>query len=334
MNPGAELDVFGVGNAMVDILALVDDDFVREHDLPKGGMLLVDSEKQGGLLRELERASLEMQSGGSAANTIISVALSGGTGFYTGKVARDPNGEFYRQDMIAAGVHFDVRPAPEESKPTGSCLVLTTPDAERTMCTHLGVSIQLSEADIDVDQLGRCKLAYIEGYLWDAPGPRKACIEAMEQAKRLGVRTAFTFSDPFLVNRFPDDFRRVVHDYCDILFCNADEARQLMDSESVERATELLGHRAELVFVTDGANGCLISHDGAVERIDGFQVDAIDTVGAGDAFAGGVLFGLARGYEPRVAARWGNYLASRVVTIHGARYPESLASQLPIILEA
>ena len=332
MNQSAELDVFGVGNAMVDILAMVDDDFVREHDLPKGGMLLVDSEKQGRLLREFERTSLEMQSGGSAANTIISVALSGGTGFYTGKVARDPNGEFYRQDMMEAGVHFDVRPAPEESRPTGSCLVLTTPDAERTMCTHLGVSIQLSETDIDVDQLRRCKMAYIEGYLWDSPSPRQACVEAMEQANRLGVKTAFTFSDPFLVDRFPDDFRRVVHDYCDILFCNADEAKQLMETDSVDKATELLGQRAELVFVTDGSNGCLVSQDGTVERVEGFQVKAIDTVGAGDAFAGGVLFGLARGYAATQAARWGNFLASRVVTIHGARYPESLDGQIASVL--
>ncbi|MCP4189551.1 MAG: adenosine kinase [Planctomycetaceae bacterium] len=334
MNQSAELDVFGVGNAMVDILAMVGDDFIREHDLPRGGMLLVDSEKQGRLLRELDHASLEMQSGGSAANTIISVALSGGTGFYTGKVARDPNGEFYRQDMVAAGIHFDVTPAPEDSGPTGSCLVLTTPDAERTMCTHLGVSIELADTDIDVDQLGRCKLAYIEGYLWDAPGPRQACIKAMEQANRLGVKTAFTFSDPFLVDRFPEDFRRVVHDYCDILFCNAEEAKQLMEIESLEKATELLGHRAELVFVTDGANGCLVSYQGEVKRIDGFKVDAIDTVGAGDAFAGGVLFGLANGYEPQRAARWGNYLASRVVTIHGARYPEPLANQISSILDS
>ncbi|MBN01581.1 MAG: adenosine kinase [Planctomycetaceae bacterium] len=332
MNANAELDVFGVGNAMVDILAMVEDDFVREHDLPRGGMLLVDSEKQGRLLRELEHHSLEMQSGGSAANTVISVALSGGSGCYTGKVARDPNGEFYRQDMVASGLNFDVRPAPEESKPTGSCLVLTTPDAERTMCTHLGVSIELSASDIDVDQLRRCKLAYIEGYLWDAEGPRAACIEAMEQANKLGVKTAFTFSDPFLVDRFPDDFRRVVHEYCDILFCNADEARQLMEIESLEKATEQLGARAELVFVTDGANGCLVSHGGEITRVDGFQVDAIDTVGAGDAFAGGVLFGLANGYAPLGSARWGNYLASRVVTIQGARYPESLAHQVASVI--
>ena len=130
-------DVFGVGNAMVDILALVEEDFVREHDLPKGGMLLVDTEKQGGLLKALEGHALEMRSGGSAANTMIAIAQSGGNGFYSGKVARDTNGEFYRQDLLESGVHFDVHPASEEDNPTGTCLVLTTPDAERTMLTHL-----------------------------------------------------------------------------------------------------------------------------------------------------------------------------------------------------
>ncbi len=327
------VDIFGVGNAMVDILAMVADDFVREHDLPKGGMLLVDAEKQGGLLRELEHHSLEMQSGGSAANTIIAVAQSGGTGFYTGKIARDPNGEFYRQDMLAAGVHFDVHPAPENSEPTGSCLVLTTPDAERTMCTHLGVSTRLAVSDINVDRLSQCQIAYIEGYLWDPTEPREASVVAMEAAKKNGVKVAFTFSDPFLVDRYPDDFRRVAKEYCDIVFCNGDEARRLYEADSLEEAARRLGETVALGFVTDGAEGCLVVQGNQVERVEGFAVKAIDTVGAGDAFAGGVLFGLTNGYGPRQAARWGNYLAAQVVTIHGARSPESYTSRVHEVLK-
>lgn len=327
-----KIDVFGVGNAMVDILAMVPEDFVREHALAKGSMTLVDSEKQGALLQDLERHALEMQCGGSAANTIIAVAQSGGTGFYTGKVARDPNGEFYRQDMLESGVHFDVHPAAESGPPTGSSLILTTPDAERTMCTHLGVSTELSASDINVDQLKRCRYAYIEGYLWDAPQPRAASVEAMEQARRHGVKVALTYSDPFLMERWGDDFRRISRELCDIVFCNADEARHLTGAAALEDAAREIGSWVELAFVTDGPRGCLVVRQGTVERVDGFPVKAMDTVGAGDAFAGGALFGLAHGYGAAQAARWGNFLASRVVTIHGARLPESQRDRLSDIL--
>lgn len=327
-----KIDVFGVGNALVDILAMVPDDFVREHDLDKGTMRLVDSEKQGGLLGNLERQSLEMQSGGSAANTVIAVAQSGGTGFYTGKVSRDPNGEFYRQDLLKAGVHFDVNPADEASLPTGSCLVLTTPDAERTMCTHLGVSIELAPTDIDEDRLRRCRYAYIEGYLWDPPQPRAASVVAMEAAKRHGVQVALTFSDPFVVGRYADDFRRVTRDLCDLVFCNADEARHFAETENLEEAALALGNLVTLAFVTDGPNGSLVVQDGKLERVAGFQVKAIDTVGAGDAYAGGALYALSRGYTAAQAARWGNYLASRVVTHHGARLPHPVQDQVAQVL--
>jgi len=140
---------------MVDILAMVPDEFVTKREFAKGGMMLVDAETQGDLLYHLEGEPLEMQSGGSAANTMIGIAQSGGTGYYVGKVAHDPNGEFYRQDMLESGIEFRVEPAPESGPPTGTCLVLTTPDAERTMCTHLGVSTELSAPDIDVDRLAQ-----------------------------------------------------------------------------------------------------------------------------------------------------------------------------------
>lgn len=322
------IDVFGVGNALVDILALVDDDFIRERALARGAMTLVDSEKQGGLLRDLEHTSLQLRSGGSAANTMIAIAQSGGSGFYSGKVSRDTNGEFYRQDLLAAGIHFDVHPAPETSGSTGTCVVLTTPDAERTMCTHLGVSTTLAATDIDAERLNRCKYSYIEGYLWDAPDPRQASIETMELSKRDGVRVSFTFSDSFLVNRFADDFRKVVSDYCDVLFCNADEARRFCEEESLEACARSLGELVDLAFVTDGANGCLVVENKQIDRVPGFPVQAIDTVGAGDAFAGGALFGLARGFSAKAAARWGNYLASRVVTVRGPRLEESQAERV------
>ncbi|MEO0356988.1 MAG: adenosine kinase [Pseudomonadota bacterium] len=326
------VDVFGVGNAMVDILALVEDDFIREHDLNRGGMTLMDSEKQGKLLQELKHHPLELSSGGSAANTMIAIAQSGGKGFYSGKVSRDTNGEFYRQDLLEAGIHFDVHPTEENHGPTGTCLVLTTPDAERTMCTHLGVSTTLAPTDIDLERLGQCKYSYVEGYLWDAPDPKKACIQTMEQSKCQGVKVAFTFSDLFLVSRFSDDFHNLVSEYCDVVFCNADEVRNFFGSESLDDCASKIGEIVDTGFITDGANGCLVVENKQVVRVDGFPVKAIDTVGAGDSFAGGVLYGLTNGLNPQQSARWGNYMASCIVQVHGARLDKSMANQVSEIV--
>ena len=317
--PDRPIDVYGVGNALVDMLAFVDDEFLQKFDLQKGGMTLMDALQQASVLGELEHSELRLASGGSAANTMIGLAQSGGSGFYAGKVTHDPNGEFYRRDMNEAGLKFEVEPAAEASLPTGSCVVLTTPDTERTMCTHLGVSTSLADSDIDVEHIGQCKFSYIEGYLWDAEGPRAACLRAMQESKTRGTRVAFTVSDAFLIDRFAEDFQRAVAEYCDVLFCNADEARQLCGSEDLDHCAAELGRRAPLVFMTDGRNGCRVIVRGDVQLVPGFEVQAVDTVGAGDAFAGGVLFGLTHGYSPAESARWGNYLASEVVSIVGPR---------------
>jgi len=324
-------DVFGVGNALVDILALVDDDFVREHDLGKGSMMLVDTEKQGHLLNQLEGQELKLRSGGSAANSMIAIALSGGTGFYVGKVAKDIHGEFYRQDLLEAGIHFNVHPARGDG-PTGTCLVLTTPDAERTMCTNLGVSTHLAKEDIDLDRLATCRFSYIEGYLWDGDDPRQASVTTMEKSVSLGIPVAFTFSDMFLVERFGDDFRRVMKDYCQVVFCNADEVRRFLGEASLADCARRLGELVTTAFITDGANGCHVVHRGEIQHIPGFAVQAVDTVGAGDAFAGGVLYGLTNGLDVTSSARWGNYVASRVVQIYGARLDEPLRDQVSPVL--
>ncbi len=326
------VDVFGVGNALVDILALVEDDFVSARGLNRGGMTLMDSETQGGILHGLEQKSLQMRSGGSAANTTIALAQSGGKAYYSGKVAKDTNGEFYRQDLLAAGIDFNVHPAAQSHGPTGTCVVLTTPDAERTMCTNLGVSTTLAATDIDVDRLSHCKYSYIEGYLWDAPDPRKASIETMEQSKRLGVKVAFTFSDGFLVDRFADDFHKVVSEYCDVILCNADEARSFFKEESLEECARKMSDIADLAFITNGPKGCTVVENKQIVEVPGYPVRAIDTVGAGDAFAGGVLFGITNGYTAAQAARWGNFLASLVVQVHGPRLEGSQAHRLSKVI--
>ena len=199
-------DVFGVGNALVDILAQVPDQFVADFDLHKGQMALMDAEQQAGVLNKLEQNSLQLASGGSAANTMVAVAQSGGTGVYMGRVAQDPHGEFYKKDMEESGIDFPVDLAPEASLPTGTSVILTTPDAERTMCTHLGISTGLEKPDINFDLLGQSKISYVEGYLWFGDNTREVCVETFEQSRRQGVKTSFTFSDLFLVESFAEDF--------------------------------------------------------------------------------------------------------------------------------
>lgn len=326
----ADYDVFGVGNALVDILALVEDSFVTDRDLGKGSMTLVDPAKQGALLNDLEGSELKLRSGGSAANTMIAIAQSGGSSFYTGKVADDTHGQFYRQDLQEAGVAFDVNPSSQG--PTGTSLILTTPDAERTMCTNLGVSTELAREDIERDPLAQSKFTYIEGYLWSGDQTRDASTFVMESAKSLGIPVAFTYSDMFLVELFTDDFKRITKEFCDVVFCNADEIRHFLGSDSLEDCIAQLGKLAETAFVTDGPNGCYVIHNGEIRHVEGFAAEAVDTVGAGDAFAGGVLYGLTNGLDYSDAARWGNYVASRVVQIYGARLEESLVDQVDKVL--
>lgn len=325
-------DVFGVGNAIVDILARVDDSYLSQHDLTKGAMMLVDAEQQTALLNDLASLELNKRSGGSAANTMVALAQSGGTGFYTGKVNADANGEFYRKDMSESGIGFDVAPASDSSLPTGTSLILTTPDAERTMCTSLGVSTTLKVLDVDIDRMQKCKYSYIEGYLWDADEPRAACIEAMQQSKKMGLQTSFTFSDSFLVDRFPDDFRKITDEYCDLVFCNADEARRLWESDSVEDCAKKFGKIVQTAFITDGPSGCVVVHDNEFNTVSGFPADATDTNGAGDAFAGGALYALAHGHSPQKAAQWGNFFASQIVQVFGPRLEQSLSDKLNEVL--
>lgn len=325
-------DVFGVGNAIVDLLAKVGDEFVVDQKLQRGSMTLMETAQQARILHALGDHDVKLASGGSAANTMVAIAQSGGTGVYFGKVAHDTNGEFYAQDMEASGIRFPVAMAPESSNPTGTCVVLTTPDAERTMCTHLGISTSLSIKDMDWDLLAQCKYSYIEGYLWDAPGPRAACLETLIRSHAFGVKTSFTFSDPFLVDRYRNEFLEIVPQFCDVLFCNADEARHLLNTQSLDECAEQLGSMAETVFITDGPNGCIVVEKKNSQHVPGFQVKAIDTVGAGDAFAGGALFGLANDLGAIQAARWGNYMASEVVAKTGPRLNGSQESRRSSIL--
>lgn len=323
-------NVFGVGNALVDIVAAIGDDFLKNNNIKKGVMTLVDSEFQTKLLDNLNSNGTSLRSGGSAANTMIGLANCGGNGVYIGKVASDTKGAFYKMDMEKSGLVFEVKP---EKGTTGTCVVLTTPDGERTMLTNLGISSELTKADIDEEKLSRSEIAYVEGYLWDKENTKQACLHTMETAKKHGKKVSFTYSDPFCVHRSREDFLKITKEFVDIAFCNHEEAMAITSTHSPEDAIHELGSLAPLAFMTWGSQGAYICHEGLVKHIPGFVVKPIDSNGAGDAFAAGVLYGLTHGYSIEKACRWGNYMASRVILEIGPRLSYSLKGKQDEVLE-
>lgn len=317
-------DVFAVGNALVDIQARVSADFLKQHAITKGVMTLVDVQRQKELLSLLSGEPLVTSSGGSACNTVVGLAGFGGTGYYAGKVGRDAYGTFFQSELQGLGIRSDVPPV---DAATGTCLVLVTPDADRTMLTCLSASVLLAADDVRTDELGRARYVYVEGYLWDSPGPRQACLLAMAEARRLGVKVAFSYSDPFCVARARSDFQRLTREQVDLVFCNSDEACMITGASDGPDACRQIAAWGPDVYVTLGAEGACFASGHAFHFIPAFPTVAVDSNGAGDLFAGGALFGLCRGYTPANAGRLGSYAASRVVAQIGPRLPAQVAAE-------
>lgn len=310
-------DVFGVGNALVDIQARVSDNWVAETGFEKGIMTLVDDAQQQGVLNRLNGVSLNRCAGGSAANTIMGVADFGGKAAYAGKVASDEVGEFFLHDMRKMGITIEVSAA--KTGQTGTCAVLITEDAQRTMLTNLGVSATLTEADINEEELKLATYVYVEGYLLTNPVTRAAAYKAMNVAKLHGCKVAFTASDPFLCNMCRDEIWELVRGPVDLFFCNEEEARSLTGkTDSIECAAELHRH-SENVAMTLGANGSILMHGGEAIPIEGVEVEAIDTTGAGDMYAGALLYGITNGMSWRQAGHLASHAAARIVGQLGAR---------------
>ena len=315
-------DVYGIGNAIVDLLVFVDDVFLNELALPKGHMSLSSAKEQALLINLIENRNLKFQmtSGGSAANTMITVSRAGGKAFYTGKIALDTYGEFYRLNLLEAGVDFDVHPLEEDHGSTASCVVLITPDAERTMSTHLGVSVLLTEQDIQEEIIKKSQILYIEGYLWLNEQTRNAALKAIEIAKKNQIPVSFTFSDGFVVQQYKKDFIKLMENQdFSIVFMNLDEAKFFTEKSNEEDIVIDLKKFSNLIFMTASERGCYVIKDNQAKLVSGFPVKPLDTTGAGDTFAGGVIFGLTHGFSSEESAKIGNFLASEVVQIQGAR---------------
>lgn len=310
-------DVYGVGNALVDVQAQVSDNTLAETGFDKGIMTLVDDGQQKSVLAHLNGLPLNRCAGGSAANTIVGVADFGGKAAYVGKVAADEVGEFFLQDMRNMGVTIEVSPASDGQ--TGTCAVLITEDAQRTMLTNLGVSATLTEADIDEDELKQSKYVYVEGYLLTGETTKAAAYKAIELAKKNDVKVAFTASDPFLVNMIRDEIWNLVEGPVDLFFCNEEEAKSLTGETDPIACAARIHEHAENVAMTLGPNGSIIMHGGEAIAIEGVSVAAIDTTGAGDMYAGGLLYGITNGMSWKQAGHLASHAAARIVSQLGAR---------------
>lgn len=315
-------DIYAIGNALVDTEVEVSDAFLERLGINKGMMTLVNESGQQGLAAALEQEGQlhRRASGGSACNTVVAARYFGASTFYACRVADDDTGHFFVDELRAAGV--DTNMAHNKSRGiSGKCLVMITPDAERTMHTFLGISESVGEEAVIESAVASSRYAYIEGYLVSSPSARAAAILLRNTAKRYGVKTALTFSDPAMVNFFADGLKAMLGDGVDILFCNEREALDFTRCDNIDAALDALKQHANSIAITRGAHGARLWDGEQVIDVEPVAVKAVDTNGAGDMFAGAFLYALSQGHDFASAGRLANAAAARVVCDFGPRLP-------------
>ena len=319
-------DVLALGNAIVDVISPCKDKLLEAEDLPKGGMMLIDADRATDLYSKMGPG--QETSGGSAANTCAVMAALGSRCAFVGQVAEDQLGEVFAHDIRAAGIHFDVAPRIGQP-PTARCLILVTPDGERTMNTFLGASQFLPEMALDPDMIADSQVIYCEGYLWDPDEPRIAVQRAIRLAKEAGREVAFTLSDAFLLERHGDDFRAMIADgKIDILFANEVEMMGLTGADTFDAGIDQLAAQVPVLVVTRSENGATMVKDGERTEVPAEPVAmVVDTTGAGDAFAAGFLHGHVNGRDPKACLTMGAVAAAEVISHYGAR-PEANLKKL------
>lgn len=327
-------DVYGIGNAIVDIVTEVDHDFFERNEIEKGVMTLVDEKRQHHLMKVIDMKRSKMSGGGSAGNTVVALNQLGGKGFYSCLVSKDELGKFFLDDLKRNGVATNLTHDKCPEGITGKCLVMTSPDAERTMNTFLGVSSFLSPEHLDEQAIKDSKYVYLEGYLVASPKG----LEAMKEAKRIavenGVLTALTFSDASMVKYFSKQMEEIVGAGVDLLFCNEEEAMIFTGTSSLSEASEKLRQVAKHFAITLGANGALVFDGEVFIQIDPYKVKAIDTNGAGDMFAGAFLYGITHHHSFADAGKMASLASSRVVSQFGPRLtPEQSKKILADLME-
>ncbi len=321
--PTTRYDVLGIGNAIVDVIANTEDDFLLAQGMRKGGMMLIDEARARAIYDAMGPAI--RASGGSAANTIVGVASLGARAAFVGKVNEDQLGHVFIHDIRAAGVAFNTEPA-RSGPSTARCYIMVTPDGERTMNTFLGAAQDLKPSDIDETAISSAAVTYLEGYLWDPPQAKEAFVKAAAIAHKAGRQVALTLSDAFCVDCYRAEFLDLIKKRTvDIVFANEMELHSLYQTSDFDTAAKALRGDAKLAVVTRSEKGCVVLSGAGAAAVPAEPVEkVVDVTGAGDLFAAGFLVGLARGKDQRTAARLGGLCAAEVIQHLGARPEVSL----------
>jgi sugar/nucleoside kinase (ribokinase family) len=315
-------DVVGIGNAIVDIIARCDEGFLTKHDLDKGFMRLIDADEAARLYEAMGPAT--ERSGGSAANSIAGLASFGAKCGFIGRVAADQFGGIFRHDIRSLGIGYTTEPA-QNGAPTARCLVLVTPDGERTMNTFLGASVDFAPDDLDADMIGDAKYVYLEGYLFDKDEAKAAFRKAAKLAKTAGAKVALTLSDPFCVDRHRADFLKLVKEDADVVFANEKEITTLYEVNSFDEAADAALQDCEMAVLTRSEDGSVIVSEGETVEIHPDPVaKVVDATGAGDLYAAGFLYGLTQKMPVELCGRLGSLAAAEVISHIGARPEDSL----------
>ncbi|MDH5609742.1 MAG: adenosine kinase [Cyclobacteriaceae bacterium] len=312
-------NVYAIGNALVDYEIKASEQMLLDHQVEKGLMTLVEEARQAELTAAASGHVVKKQGGGSAANSIVAFSQLGGRGFYSCKVAHDEDGKFYLADLHENGVGTNLTYDRLAEGTTGKCLILITPDAERTMNTYLGITSDFSVAELDKEALINSEYLFMEGYLVASPSGRQAMITAKKWAEENNVRVSLSFSDPSMVKYFQKEMDEVVGEKIDLLFCNEEEALLFTQAGDLQEATEQLKKRASQFVITRGKSGAVIWDGETFVDIKPYPVEAIDTTGAGDMFSGAFLYGITQGYSLASAGKIASMASSRVVTQYGPR---------------
>lgn len=316
-----KFQVVGIGNAMVDVISHADDAFLDANGIGKGIMQLIDMSRAVELYGCIGPA--KEISGGSAANTIAGIAHLGGRTAYVGKVKDDQLGAIFAHDLRAQGAVYETKMAPKDGgHETGRCIVIVTPDGERSMNTYLGWSEFLTPADIDADQMANAEWIYLEGYRFDGPESHQAFADAIEACKGAGGQVSITLSDAFCIDRHRAAFRKMIEEDIDLLFANRAEILSMYQTDDYDAALLAAAKDVAIVACTDGANGAHILADGQHWHVPAVPTKIVDATGAGDLFAGAFLWAITNGHGYETAARMGNIAASEVISHIGAR-PEA-----------
>ena len=313
----ARFDLLGIGNAIVDVVAPATPELIRNLGLNPGSMTLIDAAQAVTIYAQME-AGLE-SSGGSVGNSCAVAAILGARAAFIGKVADDQLGQVFRHDIKAVGVEFPTAPLTQQRAPTARCLILVTPDGERTMCTYLGACVELTAADVDPELVAQSAITYLEGYLFDPPPAQQAFYFATRVAREAGRRVALSLSDPVCVGRHRDRFRHLVREETDILFANEAEICSLYETDDVFAAAAQARTEVAIAVITRGAEGSLVLMGEAAAEIPAVPAMVKDTTGAGDAYAAGFLSGIANGLDITASASLGATAAARVIEHFGAR---------------